>query len=78
MTAAPVLALGDLPFIVLFIGACYFVGGPVAMIPFVAVPTVLFVSLILPLLLRAQLSGAQGSVRQRLHIADETLNGWKP
>ena len=75
MTAAPVLVLVDLPFIVLFIGACYFVGGPVALIPLVAVPTVLFVSLILQLLLRAQLSGAQGSVRQRLHIADEALNG---
>ena len=49
LTAAPVLALVDLPFIALFILASYMIGGSVAFIPLIAVPIVLFLSLLLQL-----------------------------
>lgn len=75
LAAGPILGLIDLLFIVLFILACYLIGGPVALIPLIAVPTVLFVSLVLQLPLRSRLSRARSGARQRLQMASEALNG---
>ncbi|MCK5069898.1 MAG: ATP-binding cassette domain-containing protein, partial [Desulfocapsa sp.] len=41
------LALLDLPFIVIFIGIIYYVGGPLALIPAIAVPVVILVGLLI-------------------------------
>ncbi len=75
MTAAPILALIDLPFIAVFIVACYLIAGPVALIPLIAVPVVLFLSLVLQLPLRSKVAQARDGARQRFRLASETLNG---
>ena len=75
MSAAPVLALIDLPFIALFIVACYLIGGPLALIPLIAAPIVLFLSLLLQLPLRATIVRARDGARQRIRFASDTFTG---
>jgi len=75
MIAAPVLAIIDLPFIALFIGASYLIGGPVAFVPLIAVPIALFLSLILQLPLRAKLVRVRDWKQQRFRLVSETVIG---
>ncbi len=75
LTAAPVLALVDLPFIALFILASYMIGGSVAFIPLIAVPIVLFLSLLLQLPMRLTVARACDSARRRIRFASDVLPG---
>jgi ATP-binding cassette subfamily C protein LapB len=43
-TSASLVAIVDVPFIFLFIAVIYFIGGPLAIVPFLAVPAVLLVA----------------------------------
>jgi ATP-binding cassette subfamily C protein LapB len=73
--SASLVAIVDLPFIFLFIGVISLIGGPLAIIPIVAVPTVLIVALATqPLLSRlAERSFADGQSKQS--ILFEALSG---
>jgi ATP-binding cassette subfamily C protein LapB len=44
-TSATLIAIVDLPFVILYIGVVYMVGGPLALVPAVAVPFVLLIGI---------------------------------
>lgn len=74
-TSATLVALVDLPFIALFIMVIYVVGGPLALIPALAVPVVLLAGMaVQPLLSRlAEKSFADGQSKQSVLV--ETVSG---
>ena len=74
-TSATLVAVVDLPFILLFVGVIYLIGGPLALVPALAVPTVLVVGLaVQPVLARlAEKSFADGQSKQSVLV--ETVSG---
>ncbi len=56
LSSAMVISLVDLPFLFLFIGVIYMIGGPVAYVPLVAVPLVIFFGFIIQLPMRRSVS----------------------
>lgn len=74
-TSATLVAVVDLPFILLFIGVIYLIGGPLAIVPAIAVPVVLVVGLaVQPVLARlAERSFADGQSKQSVLV--ETVSG---
>lgn len=75
LTSATLVAVVDLPFIVLFIAVIQAIGGPLAVVPAVAVPVVLVVGLaVQPILGRlAESSYADGQSKQSVLV--ETVTG---
>lgn len=75
ITSATLATLSDLPFCVLFLGIIYLIGGPLVIIPLVAVPVILLVSIACqwPLSRYMQENIREISLRQGLLI--ETLEG---
>lgn len=73
--SATLVALVDLPFIVLFIAVIHAIGGPLALVPAIAVPVVLAVGLaVQPMLSRlAERSYADGQSKQSVLV--ETIAG---
>ena len=67
-TSATMAALVDLPFVALFIGAMFWVGGSVAWIPVAAIPVILGAGLLLqaPLARLVQASSRLGAQRQAM------------
>ena len=74
-TSATLVAVVDLPFIFLFIGVIWMIGGPLAYVPLVAVPLVLLVGIaVQPILSRlAEQSFSQGQSKQAVLV--ETVSG---
>ncbi|TVP68861.1 MAG: type I secretion system permease/ATPase [Rhodobacteraceae bacterium] len=74
-TSATLVAVVDLPFILLFIGVIYLIGGPLAIVPALAVPFVLIIGIaVQPILARlAEKSFAEGQSKQSVLV--ETLSG---
>ena len=74
-TSATLVAVVDLPFILLFIGVIYLIGGPLALVPAIAVPVVLIVGIaVQPILARlAERSFADGQSKQSVLV--ETVSG---
>jgi ATP-binding cassette, subfamily C, bacterial LapB len=74
-TSATLVAVVDLPFIFLFIFVIYLIGGPLALVPAVAVPIVLLVGLAVQPLLAglAERSFAAGQSKQTVLV--ETISG---
>lgn len=74
-TSATLVAVVDLPFILLFIGVIYLIGGPLAIVPALAVPFVLIVGIaVQPVLARlAEKSFSEGQSKQGVLV--ETLTG---
>ena len=74
-TSATLVAVVDLPFIVLFVGVIWMIGGPLALVPAVAVPLVLIVGIaVQPVLARlAEKSFAEGQSKQSVLV--ETISG---
>jgi ATP-binding cassette subfamily C protein LapB len=74
-TSASLVALVDLPFIVLFIAVIHAIGGPLALVPAVAVPVVLAVGLAVQPILAglAERSYADGQSKQAVLV--ETVAG---
>jgi ATP-binding cassette subfamily C protein LapB len=74
-TSASVVAVVDLPFILLFIFVINLIGGPLALIPAIAVPTVLLIGIIVqPFLGKlAERSHADGQSKQSVLV--ETISG---
>lgn len=75
MTSASLLALVDLPFLLLFIVVIYAIAGPLAWVPLVSVPLVVGAGLLAqaPLARYAQASMKEGSQRQGLAV--EAIEG---
>jgi ATP-binding cassette subfamily C protein LapB len=74
-TSATMVALVDLPFVVIFIGAIYLLAGPLAVVPAIAVPLVLLIGVaIQPILGRlADRVLSEGQMKQTVLV--ETLTG---
>ncbi len=74
-TSATLVAVVDLPFIMLFIGVIWLIGGPLALVPAIAVPVVLIVGLaVQPVLARlAEQSFKDGQSKQGVLV--ETVSG---
>jgi len=74
-TSATLVAVVDLPFIVLFIGVIHLIGGPLAIVPAIAVPVVLIVGIaVQPVLARlAEQSFKDGQSKQGVLV--ETVSG---
>lgn len=74
-TSATLVAVVDLPFILLFIGVIYLIAGPLAIVPALAVPFVLLVGIgVQPILSRlAEKAFADGQSKQGVLV--ETLSG---
>ncbi len=74
-TSATMAALVDLPFVVLFIGAMFWVGGSVGWIPVLAIPVILVAGLLLqlPLARLVEASSRLGAQRQAMLV--ESLVG---
>ena len=74
-TSATLVAVVDLPFILLFVGVIWIIGGPLALVPAVAVPVVLLVGLaVQPFLARlAARSFEDGQTKQAVLV--ETISG---
>jgi len=74
-TSASLVALVDLPFVVLFIFVIYMIGGPLAIVPAIAVPLILLLGLIIqPFLARyAEQAFAEGQAKQGVLV--ETITG---
>ncbi|QHC92905.1 type I secretion system permease/ATPase [Pseudomonas chlororaphis] len=75
VTSATLATLSDLPFCLLFLGIIYLIGGPLAIVPLLAVPVILLVSVACqwPLSRYIQENTREISLRQGLLI--ETLEG---
>jgi ATP-binding cassette subfamily C protein LapB len=74
-TSATLVAVVDLPFILLFIWVIHLIGGPLALVPAIAVPVVLIVGMaVQPLLARlAERNQADGQSKQSILV--ETVSG---
>ena len=74
-TSATMVALVDLPFVVIFIGAIFLLSGPLAVVPAIAVPLVLLIGVaVQPMLSRlADRVMAEGQIKQSVLV--ETLTG---
>ncbi len=70
MTSASLLALVDLPFVLLFIGVMWVVAGPLALVPLLTIPLVVLVGLAaqVPLAKYTNESMREGSQRQGLAV----------
>ena len=74
-TSGTLVALVDLPFIFLFLGVIWLLGGPLAFIPMVAVPLVIFVGVCLQFPLRRVIERTQREATQKHAILVETIDG---
>ncbi|MCF2872307.1 type I secretion system permease/ATPase [Octadecabacter sp. G9-8] len=74
-TSATLVAVIDLPFVILFVFVVWLIGGPLALIPAVAIPLVLVIGIVVqPILGRlAERSFTQGQSKQSVLV--ETLSG---
>ena len=73
--SATIVTVVDIPFILIFVFVIYVIGGPLALIPLLAVPLVLLVGLaVQPILARlAERSFAEGQIKQTVLV--ETISG---
>lgn len=75
LSAAPVLAVIDLPFVGLFVATVYFLGGQIVLVLLSAMGIVLLCGLVLQLPLRAKISRAQAEAQRRLGLEIEAVMG---
>jgi len=75
LSSATVTAIGDLPFIFLFVFVIYVIGGPVAYVPMTAVPFVLLVSIMIQIPLhRVTMRSMKETTQKNAHLF-EVLHG---
>ncbi|HEX5795363.1 MAG TPA: type I secretion system permease/ATPase [Geminicoccaceae bacterium] len=75
LTSATLVALVDLPFVLLFIAVVWLIGGPVALVPAAAVPLVIGVGLLLQLPLNAVIRRSFQDAAQKHGVLVESLGG---
>ncbi|MBF0449068.1 MAG: type I secretion system permease/ATPase [Magnetococcales bacterium] len=74
-TSASLVALVDLPFILLFIGVIYLVGGPLAYVPIITVPLILLMGLLVQPVMRRLAKDSIKQNQQKQSVVVETLTG---
>ena len=74
-TSASLVAVVDLPFISLFVLVIWLIGGPLAIIPAVAVPLVLLIGLAVQPILARLADGAMTDAQTKQAVLVETLTG---
>ncbi|MCR9124491.1 MAG: type I secretion system permease/ATPase [Rhodobacteraceae bacterium] len=74
-TSASLVALVDLPFIALFIFVISLIGGPLAIIPMIAVPVVLVVGIVVQPFLARLSQQAQQDGQTKQSVLHETISG---
>jgi ATP-binding cassette, subfamily C, bacterial LapB len=74
-TSATLVGLIDLPFIILFLFFIWLIGGPIVLIPLVAVPLVLMISYFMELPTRRSISQALAGSAQKQAVLVETITG---
>lgn len=74
-TSASLIAIVDIPFILLFLGVIYLIGGPLVLVPAIAVPAVLVVGVVIqPMLARlAENAYKDGQAKQSVLV--EAVSG---
>ncbi len=75
MSSATITAIGDLPFIFIFIFAIWLIGGPIAYVPMVIVPFVITVSILVQLPLHAVTRNSMQEATQKNAHLFEVLHG---
>ena len=75
LSSATVTAIGDLPFIFLFIFVIYLIGGPIAYVPMAVVPFVLIVSMLIQIPLHRVTRNSMKEVTQKNAHLFEVLHG---
>ena len=75
MSSATILTLIDLPFVLVFVGVIYIIGGPLFLIPLICIPVILILILaVQPLLVRNSAS-VSASAQSRQSLLVEVLGG---
>lgn len=74
-SSTTLLALVDLPFLVLFIAIIFYIGGPVAIVPAVAAPIVILVGIIMQGPLKRAIEGGYRESTQKNALLVETVSG---
>lgn len=75
MTSASLLALVDLPFILLFIGVISLIGGYLALVPLTVIPIVLLTSILIQKPLAKGINASMKEASQRQGLAVESIEG---
>lgn len=76
--SATILGLIDLPFVFIFIGVIYLIGGPLALVPLIAVPLLIFgVIVVQPFLVRMSNNLSKATQSRQANLV-EILNGLDP
>ncbi len=74
-TSGTLIALVDLPFILLFVAVIWLIAGPIAYVPLIAVPLVILVGAMLQFPLRRVVEKTQREASQKHAILVETIDG---
>ncbi len=74
-TSATLVAVIDLPFVVLFVAIVWLIGGPIAMIPAIAIPTVIIAGLLIQLPLKRVTRQTFKEAAQKHGLLVESING---
>jgi len=75
LSSATITAIGDLPFVFLFILAIWLIGGPIAFVPLTIVPIVILVSVLVQLPLHAVTRDSMQEATQKNSHLFEVLHG---
>lgn len=74
-TSATLVALVDLPFVILFVGIVWLIGGPIAVIPAIAIPVVIIAGLLVQLPLERLTRQTFKEAAQKHGLLVECING---
>lgn len=74
-TSATLASIIDLPFILIFVGLMFVIGGPVAIVPLLAIPVVIIAAVILEKHIREAAEASFKGAAQKQAILVESLNG---
>lgn len=75
MTSASLLVLVDLPFLLLFVFVIYLIGGKLALVPLIIIPTVILVGVAVQPKLAARINETMRESSQRQGLVVEALDG---
>lgn len=73
--SASLSAISDLPFIVIFVGMCFIIGGPLGWVPALAVPVILGISLLIQGALRRAMSKQMSQMADLHGVLVEAVDG---
>ena len=78
MRSATILTLVDLPFVLVFVGVIYLIGGPLFIVPLICIPTILIIILAVQPILARNSAAVSASATSRQGLLVEILGGLEP